>query len=313
MKKRKSFLALIMDWNIFFTSPGYSLVTNQILELLDYETIMVCREVSPIWKQYIDEQRFWRVNHLLSLMDKYFAKLKDKTVYKSYRKVKVHSFCEKFPEWNKIIPYIKTEMNVSDMDILIGAKLYTKKMCHLEVFDFGEERDCAKSWCPLHWAVYFKNFKFVEVMIRTPFDFNTLKFVFEDNPEEDKANCEKCDRRRHEREMHWGPDVSDDGYGCVFSNSILHQASRNGDIKMIKLILRFAEEKKININAKNRFGQSAIVTAKDDPEVVKLMLKHCKFDRSDLGKLGLNTYAYMAESILQKDEPPKKKMKTTKK
>ena len=299
-----------MDWNVFFESPGYALVTNQILELLDYKSIMVCREVSPIWKKYIDEQRIGRVSHLLSLMEKY-AKNNGLLFYNLRH---LSSFGEKFPEWNKIIPYIKTEMNVSDMDVLIGAKLYTKKMCDWEDFDFGEERDEAKSWCPLHWAVYFKNSKFVEVMIRTPFDFNTLKFVFEDNPEEkEKANCERCDRRREEREIHYMPDVSDDGYECVFSNSILHQAARNGDIKMIKLILRFAEEKKININAKNMSGQSAIVTAKDDPEVVKLLLKHCKYDRSDLGKLGLNTYAYMAESILEKDEPPKKKMKTTKK
>ena len=85
---------------------------------------------------------------------------------------------------------------------------------------------------------------------------------------------------------------------------------------MIKLILDYAEEKKININAKNKNdlslnGQSAIVTAKDDPEVVKLLLKHCKYDRSDLGKLGLNTLAYMGKLLVEEDEPSKKKMKTT--
>ena len=56
-----------MDWNIFFTNPGYALVTNQILELLDYDSIMECRKVSPTWKKYIDEQRFWRVSQLLKL------------------------------------------------------------------------------------------------------------------------------------------------------------------------------------------------------------------------------------------------------
>ena len=34
------------------------------------------------------------------------------------------NFCEKFQEWEKFIPFIKTEMNVSDMDKLIDTELY---------------------------------------------------------------------------------------------------------------------------------------------------------------------------------------------
>ena len=278
-----------MDWNVLFQSPdGYSLVTNQILRLLDYKTIMVCRDVSPIWKEYIDNQRFWRVSHLLSLMDKYFEEFCDG--------INSGSFAEKFPEWNKIIPYIKTEMSASDMDVLIGsAEFYTnfvKEDC-MKDSQYEDERDQVEEWCPLHFAVYLGNVAFVEVMIRTPFDFNTLKFIFEDNnlTENGKAICQ----------------------------IVLHQAARNGDIKMIKLILKFAEEKKIDINAENKLaysrhiddaeGQTAIVTAKDDPEVVKLLLKHCEYDGSDLGKLGVNTLEYMAKFLVEEDEPSKKKMK----
>ena len=87
---------------------------------------------------------------------------------------------------------------------------------------------------------------------------------------------------------------------------------------MIKLILKFAEEKKIDINAENKLaysrhiddaeGQTAIVTAKDDPEVVKLLLKHCDewMDISDLG-LGVNTLEYMAKFLVEEDEPSKKR------
>ena len=285
-----------MDWNVLFQSPdGYSLVTNQILRLLDYKTIMVCRDVSPIWKEYIDNQRFWRVSHLLSLMDKYFEEFCDD--------INSGSFAEKFPEWNKIIPYIKTEMSASDMDVLIGtfgsAEFYTnfvKEDC-MKDYPYEDEQDQVEEWCPLHFAVYLGNVAFVEVMIRTPFDFNTLKFIFEDNnlTENGKAICQ----------------------------IVLHQAARNGDIKMIKLILKFAEEKKIDINAENKLaysrhiddaeGQTAIVTAKDDPEVVKLLLKHCDewMDVSDLG-LGVNTLEYMAKFLVEEDEPSKKKMKLAK-
>ena len=282
-----------MDWNVLFQSPdGYSLVTNQILRLLDYKTIIVCRDVSPIWKEYIDNQRFWRVSHLLSLMDKYFEEFCDG--------INSGSFAEKFPEWNKIIPYIKTEMSASDMDVLIGsAEFYTnfvKEDC-MKDSQYEDERDQVEEWCPLHFAVYLGNVAFVEVMIRTPFDFNTLKFIFEDNnlTENGKAICQ----------------------------IVLHQAARNGDIKMIKLILKFAEEKKIDINAENKLaysrhiddaeGQTAIVTAKDDPEVVKLLLKHCDewMDVSDLG-LGVNTLEYMAKFLVEEDEPSKKKMKLAK-
>ena len=295
-----------MDWNVLFQSPdGYSLVTNQILRLLDYKTIIVCRDVSPIWKEYIDNQRFWRVSHLLSLMDKYFEEFCDD--------INSGSFAEKFPEWNKIIPYIKTEMSASDMDVLIGsAEFYT---------NFVKE-DCMKD--SQYFAVYLGNVAFVEVMIRTPFDFNTLKFIFEDNnlTENGKAICQKCDWINWINSHQCSGDP-DEGFECVYDNSVLHQAARNGDIKMIKLILKFAEEKKIDINAENKLaytrhigdaeGQTAIVTAKDDPEVVKLLLKHCDewMDVSDLG-LGVNTLEYMAKFLVEEDEPSKKKMKLAK-
>ena len=286
-----------MDWNVLFQSPdGYSLVTNQILRLLDYKTIIVCRDVSPIWKEYIDNQRFWRVSHLLSLMDKYFEEFCDG--------INSGSFAEKFPEWNKIIPYIKTEMSASDMDVLIGsAEFYT---------NFVKE-DCMKD--SQYFAVYLGNVAFVEVMIRTPFDFNTLKFIFEESMDIpywiNWINSHQCS------------GDTDEGFECVYDNSVLHQAARNGDIKMIKLILKFAEEKKIDINAENKLaysrhiddaeGQTAIVTAKDDPEVVKLLLKHCDewMDGSDLG-LGVNTLEYMAKFLVEEDEPSKKKMKLAK-
>ena len=59
----------------------------------------------------------------------------------------------------------------------------------------------------MYWAVHEGNFEFVEVVIRTLFDFNTLRFR---------------------------------------GVNVLHQAAKNGDIEIIKLILKFAEEKKIN-------------------------------------------------------------------
>ena len=304
--QRKSLLALIMDWNVFFTSPGYSLVTNQILELLNYDSLMEYRKVSPIWKKYIDEQRFLRVRHLLSLMDKYFAKMKSRN-----KTMQVLSFGEKFPEWNKIIPFIKTEMSVSDMDkLIVGAELYTKSIVYTwnkRPVDLEELIDQVENWCPLQWAVHYEQFEFVEVMIRSPFDFNSLKFTFVDEDEEIKAmphcgNC--CDGQYHYRE----------GYDYVYNNSVLHKAARNGDMKMIKLIFKYAEEKKIEINAKNDCEQSAIVTAKDDPEVVKLLMKHCKYPKSDVGLLGLKTLTAMAKSfVTEKHEPPKKEMKNSKK
>jgi len=290
-----------MGWNILFESPGYAMVTNQILELLDYKSIMVCREVSPIWKKYIDEERIGRVSHLLSLMDK-FGKINDKLFPNNYHdRKKVYSFGKKFPEWKEIMPYIKTEMSMSDMDKLIAAELYTDfDELKEELEDWienvhDEHRAHAKYWCPLQWAIHFGNFEFVDVMIRSPFDFSKLKFMFEDNIEEKASVPPFRNIRRPTR------------YECVDDNNVLHKAARVGNIEIIKLILKYAEEKKIDINAKNSFNQSALVTAKDDPEVVKLLMKHCKYNDSDIGLLGLNTLATMAKSYVEKDEPPKKK------
>ena len=95
-------------------------------------------------------------------------------------------------------------------------------------------------------------------------------------------------------------------------NSILHKAANNGDKKIVELILNYAQKKKIEINAKNSKKQSAIAIAKDDPEVVKLLMKNCNLDNSDLRRLGLKTLASMTTSFVCY-EPPKKKMKNAKK
>ena len=308
-----------MGWNVLFQSPGYALVTNKILKLLDYDSIMVCREVSPIWKECIDMQRFWRVDHFLPLMDKYFKKMDDTP-----------------NEWKTIIPFIKTKMSVFDLDKLIsGVQLYIdlgydatghwlclkdtghwKSDCEYEC-----KRDQVREWCPLHWAVHCKNFEFVEIMIRTSFDFNTLRFTFEKNPKEKaRPACDKCEETEGKAERHnrycyceYFDDCDSDYdfcYECVGGNNVLHKAARNGDMKMIKLIFKYAEDKKIDINAKNDCQQSAIVTAKDDPEVVKLLMKHCKYPKSDVGMLGMETLTSMAKSfVTEKHEPPKKKKK----
>ena len=55
-----------VDWNIFFANPGFSLVANRILEFLDYDSIKTCLDVSPIWKEYIDGQKNWRLKKLFS-------------------------------------------------------------------------------------------------------------------------------------------------------------------------------------------------------------------------------------------------------
>ena len=148
-----------MDWNIFFESPGFAVVTNQILGLLDIKSIMVCRKVSPVWKTYIDEQRVGRVCQLLSLMEKY-AKINDELFRKKWNrhcgtKQTFWSFGEKFPRWNKIIPYIETEMSVSDMDKLIATELYTNSVVYdREDWESKLEYYQVWYWCPLHWAIH---------------------------------------------------------------------------------------------------------------------------------------------------------------
>ena len=134
------------------------------------------------------------------------------------------------------------------------------------------------NWCPLHWAVHEGNFEFVEIMIRTPFDFNTLRF---------------------DRFFLGDPNLK-----CSYN--VLHKAAMNGNMEIIKLILKFADEKKIDINEKNELGRSAIATAKDDPEVVKLLLKHCQYDGFDLENLGVNTFACMAQLLIEKYEQHEK-------
>ena len=104
-------------------------------------------------------------------------------------------------------------MNVSDMDKLIDTELYAN-VTGLEPNWVSSNWELG-NWCPLHWAVHEGNFEFVEIMIRTPFDFNTLRF---------------------DRFFLGDPNLK-----CSYN--VLHKAANNGRIEIIKLILKFAEEK----------------------------------------------------------------------
>ena len=91
-----------MDLDMLFTTSGYSLVANRILGFLSYKSIKTCREVSPIWKKFIDEQKFWRLDRFFSLIKKgWMVQETEDMIFTSTRKV---NLLEKFSEWKKILP-----------------------------------------------------------------------------------------------------------------------------------------------------------------------------------------------------------------
>ena len=151
-----------MDFNVLF-SDGYSEVADRILRFLSYDSIKTCCDVSPQWKNFIFQQKSWRLRHLLSLIQGEW-KSPQRSLWKS-------------PQWKNIIPYVKNQMSVSDIDTLIeGLDLYIGK--DTSSLYFGEllEVDVKDFWSPMHWAFHEGNFKFIEVMIRTPYDFNSIMF-----------------------------------------------------------------------------------------------------------------------------------------
>ena len=213
-----------MDWNIFFENPNLSSVINQILELLDYDSVKTCLDVSPIWKKYIDKQRFWRLKKFFALTNNC-------------------CLC-----WNEeeVLHNVKFEMSVNDLDILIhgyGVIRYPGRGIY-NGYQFGKE-------CPFTWSVRFGNFKFVDVLLRSPlgYSFKSMDFV---------------------------------RLGFDHSNTALHVAAMYGHIEVVTLILKHAEEKNIDINTKNHKGESAIDVAKDDPELIMLLMKHLKCDEQSL-------------------------------
>ena len=235
------------------------------------------------------------------------------------------------PEWKKIIPYVETEMSLSDIDTLLeGLALYIgKDPSSLDLTDDNHEIDLHDFWSPMHWAFHDGNLKFIEVMIRTPYDFNSLMFPilscdFGTGPKswgETRGTMSHTDILcRGKSDVHGNCSYQDFEYEpyddeiikhFVEGNNVLHKAARDGHTDIVKLILKFAEEKKIDINATNESGQSAICVAKRNFAMVQLLMKHCKYDREILENLGAENLA--AIIILSEDkeseEPAKKKFK----
>ena len=292
-----------MDLDMLFTTPGYSLVANRILGFLSYKSIKTCREVSPIWKKFIDEQKFWRLDRFFSLIKKgWMVQETEDMIFNSTKKV---NLLKKFPEWKKIIPHVKNQMSVSDIDKLIkGLELYFEK--NHAMFpkitgceDGDQEFD---QFCPLHFAVHEGDFEFVVLMmLQTPFDVSKLKFKL--------RTCEGGGTisRRH-RNCDTGDDPMKywDRYTHYRDNfNILEKVANCGSIELINLILENAEEFEI----KKR--KNAIYAARKRPQVVKLLMKHCEFDKESLCHLGTNNLAHLAILLVDGDEPARKKIKTS--
>ena len=237
---------------------------------------------------------------------------------------------EKFPEWKKIIPYVENEMSMSDIDTLLeGLALYIgKDPSSLDLTDDNHEIDLHDFWSPMHWAFHDGNLKFIEVMIRTPYDFNSLMFPllscdFGTGPKswgETRGTMSHtyCGRGKSDvhgncwyQEFEYEPCDDEIIKHFVEENNVLHKAAHDGHTDIVKLILKFAEEKKIDINATNENGDSAIFLAKNNPAMVKLLMKHCNYNKKILKKLGAECLASMmlTSDDEESEEPTKKKFK----
>ena len=124
-------------------------------------------------------------------------------------------------------------------------------------------------WCPLDLAIYCGNHKFVAVMIRTPFDFNTISFTFYEGYRY-PSPCNRCGELCSGC-FYMEVDLADEHF-ITHGNNVLHTAARKGHLEIVKIILENARVKNIDINALNGREQNAIQVAKDDPEVVKMVI-----------------------------------------
>merc|ERR1711983_298571 len=118
-------------------------------------------------------------------------------------------------------------MSVSDIDTLIeGLALFNEiyPCKNGAAILFGAR--FRNYWSPMHCAFHDGNFEFIEVMIRSSYDFNSIMFK-------------------------WFPFRICIESRCVEENNVLHYAAHAGHTDIVKLLLKFAEEKKIDINALN--------------------------------------------------------------
>ena len=259
--------------DMLFANPGYSLVANRILGFLSYNSIKTCREVSPIWKKFIDQQKFWRLDYFFSLIKKdWMVQETEDMIFNSTQKV---DLLEKFSEWKEIIPHVENEMSVSDIDMLINRlELYFEKNhAMFPKIEDGENGDQEfDQFCPLHFAVHENDFGFVEMMLQTPFDFSNLKFKLETcedggTTSRRHRNCDTGDdpMKYWDRYTHYDDDFN-----------VLEKVANCGTIVMVNLILKNAAEKEIE-----KRQQKVIYAARKRPQILKLLMNHCEFVDGD--------------------------------
>ena len=301
-----------MDLDKLFTNPRYTLVGQKIVGFLSYEAIEACREVSPIWKKFIDQQKSWRLNRFLALVNMGWMVQKTEFYDSSVENV---DLLEEFPEWKKLIPHVENQMSVSDLDKVInGLERYIALNHDMFAKNSNSGKEVFDEFCPLSFAVHEGDFEFVEVMIRTPFDFNSLDFKLSTCEDVDSSLFDGCRDRclsevsqRHRNcETDDEPWRLDDYTHYEGGFNVLHKAINRGHTSIVELILKFADEKNIKI------GPSAFDRAKDSPRTVQLLLKHCKYDRKNLCRLNSDTLAGLLVQQADNDEPPKKKKKEEK-
>ena len=311
-----------MDFNKLFTNPGYILVAEKIVGFLSYESIQACRDVSPIWKKFIDQQKFWRLDRFFSLIKAdWMVQKAEKHLGRDgpFTCAKKVNLLDEFPEWKKLIPHVENEMSVSDLDILInGLERYiamSQDMFPKDPKEYrkkhGEDGDQElNQFCPLSFAVKEGDFEFVEMMIRTPFDFNSLKFKFPTCKEIDSSlfyDCKDCYSEayaRHGNGFGRPCDCYDDLKPWRWDDythykggfNVLDKAIRCGHTSIVELILKFADEKNI------KRGPSAFCQASKSPDIAKLLLKHCKYDRKSLCQLGTKTLADLVMHLANNEE-----------
>ena len=282
-------------------NKGYSMIACMIFDRLDNKSLVACRRVSKSMANFIGDQKFWYLRKLWAFImeDPPKRKLLARNIKLIWLMKKGIALVKKHPEWKIVYDFLKQKKGQAELRKLV--ELFDKQRRHrlnviaqdFPFLRFSETASIFGEWSPLQYAIYHGDIDFVNFLLNT-----YLGESFNPFPKLCKLSFAESSTVPHLEigwvgDFAWVPEPFDEQIkenvldedsvfityetGCT----VFHIACYRGHTEIVKRLFKHSKEKKIDFRKFSNWGIMPESFAKDDPELIEVLLEHCEKNRLD--------------------------------